>query len=246
MPSSWPPRRAATSTAWTPRITVNELKTKPSPIWAMTTPKQPIAVPATSASSRPAPPAVLVRDARHEHDGDDGQADPDEHQRRRQPLEQEAGRDRDDRGEDRRDRRDDAHPADRQSAIQRRDADPAEDARDSTQQEVRSLGDRLASDDGDDQGEGHADQLREQDDAEHRSAPAGQPATEVAGAPGDRRGQAEQDGRCPAGQGVDQAAPSTDGAVARAGSSTPPSTAVGPGSSTTASAAPSYRSDVVR
>ena len=162
----------------------------------------------------PRPAAVLVRDARHEDDRDDGQADADEDERRRQAFEQEAGGDRDDRGEHAGDRRDDAHPADRQPAIQGRDADAAQGAREHAQQEVGAARDGLAADDGDHQREGHADELRQQDDAEHRGAPAGQPAAEVPGTPGDGRGQPEQDGRRAAGQGVDQAAPSTDGAAA--------------------------------
>ena len=116
------------------------------------------------------------------------------------------------------------------------------------QQQVRRAGYGLTAKHGDGEREGHADDLRQQDDAEHGCAPAGQPATEVAGAPGGRSGQPERDGGRPRGQAVDQA-PTPVGTVsspASDGSSTPSSTAVGPGSSTTASAAPSYRSDVVR
>ena len=80
------------------------------------------------------------------------------------------------------------------------------------------------------EGERHPDDLRDEDDAEDGRPPARQAATEVAGAPCDRGGEPEDHGPRRAGQDVDQAGVSTG---------SPSSTAVGPGSSTTESAAAS-------
>ena len=198
--------------------------------------------------AQPGPSTTLVRDPRNEHDREDREADAGEDHRGRDAFEDDPADDRDDRRQDAGDRRDDAHPTDRQPAVQGGDPDATQAAGDQAQQQVRRAGHGLAAEQGDAEREGHADGLRQQDDAEHGRAPAGQPATEIAGSPGGRSGQPERDRGRPRGQGVDQA-PTPVGTVsspASDGSSTPSSTAVGPGSSTTASAALSYRSDVVR
>ena len=170
------------------------------------------------------------------------------HERCRDALEHDPRADRDDRRQDARDRRHDAHPADGQAPVQRRDADTAEHAGDDAQQQVATDRERLASDQGEGQREGHARELGHEHDTEHRGPPAGQTAAEVAGTPRGGGGQAEHHGERASRQVEDQALASPDvgWAGARDGSSTASSTAVGPGNSTTASAAASYRSDVVR
>ncbi len=190
---------------------------------------------------QPRPATALVGDPRHEDHRDDGHDDAQQHELRRPALQDDAADDRDDRRQDTGDGRHDAHPSDGQTAIQPGDADAAEGPGGHAQEQVVAGRERLGADDGDAQGQAHADQLREHDHAEHRRPPAGQAATEVPGAPGQRGGQPEQDGRGAGGDGLDQAAPSmaAPSGVVSAGSGTPSSTAVGPGSSTTASAAAS-------
>ena len=230
-------------------MTVSELKTWPSLSPEMAIPKQPIATPRDERLRQAGPPAALVGDARNEHDRDDGEADPGEDDGRRESLEDDPADDRDDRREDAGDRRDDAHPPDRETAIQRGDADAAEDTRHEAEQQVgpgrhrltaRTIAMAIAI--------SHPDELRQEHDAVDGRAPAGQPTTEVGGTPRRGGGEPERDRRGSRRERVDQpVTPMGAGSSgASDGSSTPSSTAVGPGSSTTASAALSYRSEVVR
>ncbi len=203
----------------------------------MQTPNNPNPTPATMRQAQPArSTAGAVLDPRHEDHGDDGQSHPDQHDGVRQAVEDEPDHDRDGGGQHGRDRGDDGHPTDGQGAIQAGDADPAGDPAGHTPTQVRDGWKTLGANDGQAEGHRHTDELGDQDDAEDRGPSAGESTTEVTGPPGGRRDQPEHDGAGRAGQDVDQA-------LGSAGAS---SLAVGPGSSTTASAAASYRSDVVR
>ena len=116
------------------------------------------------------------------------------------------------------------------------------------------VGSRFGSDDGDDQGHRHPDELGEQDDAQKRRPTRQETATEVAGSPRDRRHETEDDRRRLGREDVAQvlrleparAAPPAGVGCRAVGAGPPISRAVGPTSSTTRSAASSYRDDVVR
>ena len=177
----------------------------------------------------------LVLDARDQDDRDDRQRDPADDHLVREALGDEPHAHRDHRGQDGGDRRDDGHPADGQGAIQARDADPAGDPTGDAPAQVRTREQRLAQKHGQREREGHPDDLRDEHDPEDRGPPAGQAATEVARAPRDRRGQPEDHGARRAGEEVDQDGVSAAGWAS--GSASPSSRAVGPGNSTTESAA---------
>ena len=144
-------------------------------------------------SGGPAP--LVVGHARDQDDGEHREDDPEQDERLRQPLEDDPGRDRDQRRDDPGDGGDDAHPPDGEAAIQSGDPDPADEPGEDAPDEVGRRRGGLRTDDGKDERERHPDQLREQDDAEQRGPTGQQPSTEVAPAPGERRDQAEDDGR---------------------------------------------------
>ena len=127
--------------------------------------------------------------------------------------------------------RDDTHPADGEAAVERGDADDAGDARRDGPAEVGALREPLAAGEADGEREDEPDELRAEDDAEQRRAPGERPAAEVAGAPGERRDEPEQDDRRARAR-ERQAGATTSG-------STWSSTAVGPSSTTTESASAS-------
>ena len=225
----------ASSTPSTPRMSASGQKACPSLICATQTLKAPIPSPPRSAKRRPDGPSwrAVVGDARHEHDRDDGERDPDQHDRRRHALEEDPGRDRDQRGHDPGDRCHDTHPPDGETVVQRGDPDPAADRGQDAPDHVRGLHAGLADGDGDDGRDGHAHDLRDEDDPEDRRPPREQSAPEVAAAPDDRGEEPEDDGQRLRRADLVQAG-------APAGSaSTSGSTAVGPSSTTTASAASS-------
>ena len=171
-----------------------------------------------SGEPRPDGPAArprLVRDARHQHDRDDGQADPGEDHGAGGCPRGRSRHDRDDRGEDAGDRRDDAHPADaspRYSAVMPNP--PAIAGHDAPERGRRGSGTASPDDQREGQRDGHPDELRDEDDAEDRRASAQQPAAEVAAAPDDRGGEPEDDGRGPGRAGPRSGRPLRRGAPA--------------------------------
>jgi hypothetical protein len=84
----------------------------------------------TGGFGQPAPRSIarLRRSGRDRDYGDDRKCDAGHRERGRQPALERAEADRYDRGEDRRDRRNDPHRANRESAVQERDRSRAEDA----------------------------------------------------------------------------------------------------------------------
>ena len=230
-------------------MTVSEPKTWPSLSPEMAIPKLPMATPATSASRSPArpPPSSATRETSTTERT--ARPMPARTIAAGTPFEDDPADDRDDRRQDARDRRDDAHPTDRQPAIQGRDADATERRRRRgtaagpsrrawTHRRSRAMPNAMAM----------------PTDCDSRTTPNTGARRLVSPPP-----------KSPAPQAAAAASPSATVAVpagrasirrrlrsgrshrrASDGSSTPSSTAVGPGSSTTASAALSYRSDVVR
>ena len=164
---------------------------------------------------------------RDEDHGDQRDGNAEDGGRGRQALGREPDDDGDDGADHTRRRGDDAHPADREAAVERGDADDPGNAGRHRPQEVRALRHRLVAGDRHRQRRDHPHDLRQRDHAEQRR-PAAQDATpEVAGPPGDRGCEAEQDDG-EAGANLRQAAPLR--------APRPASTAVGPASCTTLSA----------
>ena len=196
------------------------------------------------------PAAALVGDARDQHDREERQTDPREHQPVGQALEDDPRDDRDQRGQDARHRGHDAHAPHGEAAVERGDADPAQDPADDRPGDVGAGERRLVPEDRQPGRDRHARELRDEDDAVHRRPATGQSPGEVARAPGQRRGHREQqrrDRRVETGQGAASSTATAGsaagaagaagaGASGRMGSATgsgASSTSVGPGSSTT-------------
>ena len=192
------------------------------------------------AESRGSDP--IVANPRDQDDRRDGQPDADQDQRRGDPLQQDAGRDRDERCDDACDRGDHAHPADGQGLIQGRDPDPAGQTAKEAPDQIGRLWGGLAADDRESECDGRSNQLGEEHDAEQVCPTSQQTAPEVGRAPCERGSEAEDDGRHRAGDEVAQTgspdSSSTAGATTEGEASMPSaSTAVGPVNSTTSSAA---------
>ena len=208
-------------------------------------------MPASRASSRPERRSGRVADARDEHHGHDRQPDPDQHERRRHALQDDAGGDRDHGRDHARHGRDDPHPADGQSLVEGTDPDPAGDPGKDAPADVGGRRRGLAAYDRQDQREDEPDELRDQDDPEQRRSPGQQPATEIAATPRHGGEEAEENGgrrgpadlvqpRRPMGAAPRPVSSRSGDAVPFVGRpSAPVSSAVGPSSTTTASASSS-------
>ena len=151
------------------------------------------AEPPDDAVLDPGGAAVRVGAARDEHHGDKRGHDPDQHGCRRPSLRHDpdgnwqAGCDQP------RDRRDDAHPADRQARVQAEDSRHAERARDEGQDDRRLAGQRTADEEPEREHCRDPDRVDPDRDPEDRCPPTRPTAPEVAGAPGNGRGKSEDD-----------------------------------------------------